>query len=92
MPHRPAALKSLRQDGKRRLRNKMIRSRLRTERNKFDRLVARGEVEQAEQQLALLTKLLHKAASRNVIHSNKAARLQAQCQRHLNQAAESASG
>jgi small subunit ribosomal protein S20 len=84
MAHRPAALKSLRQDRKRRLRNKAIKSRLRTEGNKFDRMIQRGELEAAEQQLALLTKLLHRAGSRNIIHPNKAARLQAQCQRALN--------
>ncbi len=86
MAHRPAALKSLRQDAKRRLRNKVVKSRLRTERNKFDRMIQRGELEQAREQLALLTRLLHKAGSRNVIHPNKAGRLQAQCQRILNEA------
>lgn len=85
MPHRRAAMKSLRQDRKRNLRNKSVKSRLRTERNKFDRLLERADVDAAEQQLGLLTKLLQRAAARNVIHANKAARSQAQCQKRLNE-------
>jgi len=84
MPRRPAALKSLRQDKKRGLRNKAVKSRLRTERSKFDRMIDRGDAEEAQRQLDLLSRLLQQAAVRNVIHANKAARLQAQCQGRLN--------
>lgn len=85
MPHRRAALKSLRQDKKRQLRNKNVKSRLRTELNKFDRMLERADVDAAERQLGLLTKLFQRAAARNVIHANKAARSQAQCQKRLNE-------
>ena len=84
MPQRPAAVKTLRRDRKRSLRNKMVKSRLRTEMSKFDRMVERGDVSDAEQQLRLLTKLYQRAAAHNVLHSNAAARKQAQLQRRLN--------
>ncbi len=92
MPQRPAALKSLRQDKKRTLRNKSVKSRLRTEQNKFARMLERGEVEAAEGQLKLLTKLFQQAAVKNVIHANRAARKQAQFQGQLNEAKAQAVG
>ncbi len=85
MPNRPSALKRLRQNEKRRLRNQRIKSRLRTEQNKFDRLLERGDLEAARGQCQLLAKLFHQAAARNVLHANRAARKQSQFQRRLNQ-------
>ena len=84
MPQRPSAFKALRQNKKKQKRNKAVKSRLRTEQNKFDRMIERGDVEEASQQLDLLTKLFQRAASKNVIHKNKAARLQSQQQKRLN--------
>jgi small subunit ribosomal protein S20 len=86
MPHRKSAIKTLRQNRKRNLRNKAVKSRLRTEQNKFARMVERGDVDEAAKQLSLLTKLLQRAAGKNVIHPNKAARQQALLQKRLNQA------
>ena len=83
MPHRPAALKTLRQDEKRRLRNKRVKSRLRTEENKLNRMIERGDAEAAAVQSRLLTKLLQKAAAAHVMHPNRAARKQAQIDRRL---------
>ena len=83
MPHRPAAQKTLRQDEKRRLRNKSVKSRLRTEENKLNRMIERGDAEGAGRQSRLLTKLLQKAAAARVIHANRAARKQAQIDRRL---------
>jgi small subunit ribosomal protein S20 len=85
MANRPSALKSLRRDRKRALHNKMVKSRLRTELNKFTRMVERGDLPGAESQVALLTKLYQRAADRNVLHSNHAARKQAQFQRALSE-------
>jgi len=86
MPQRKSAFKTLKQDSKRRVRNRAVKSRLRTERNKFDRMLERGDVADAALQMNLLTKLIQRAATRNVIHENKAARLQAQFQNRLNAA------
>ncbi len=85
MPNRPAAVKSLRRDEKRAARNKMVKSRLRTEQNKFDRMVERGDVAGAEKQFSLLTGLYQRAGDRHVVHANLAARKQAQFQRTLNE-------
>ncbi len=85
MPHRPSAKKRLRQNEKRRLHNRAVKSRLRTEENKFNRMVLRGTPEDAAKQLALLTRMLHRAAARNVVHRNLAARKQAKFQRRLDQ-------
>ena len=87
MPHRPAASKSLKQDQKRNARNKAVKSRLRTEENRFNRMVERGDRDAAAKQLALLTKLLQKAAVKNVVLQNQAARQQARLQRQLNEMA-----
>lgn len=85
MPNRPSALKRLRQDKKRRERNKAVKHRLRTEENKFERMLQRGDAEAAEQQTRLLTRLYQRAARKNVIHENKAARKQSQFRRRLNE-------
>ncbi|MHC4479756.1 MAG: 30S ribosomal protein S20 [Planctomycetota bacterium] len=86
MPHRQSAKKRLRQTGKRTLRNKQVKSRLRTEQNKFDHMLERGDLQEAERQISLLTKLYHQAANRKVVEKNRAARKQAQFQRRLNEA------
>ncbi len=92
MPRRSAALKSLKQSKKRNLRNKTVKSRLRTEQTKFDRVLERGDVEAAEKLLDLLTKLYQQAAAKHVMHANTAARKQAQCQNRVNDAKAQASG
>jgi len=85
MPHRKSALKRLRQDKKRTLRTKSVKSRLRTEQSKFDRMLERGDLEAAETQLNLLTKLYQKAGAKNIIHENNAARKVARAQRRFNE-------
>jgi small subunit ribosomal protein S20 len=85
MPHRPAALKSLRQNRTKNLRNKRIKSRLRTEQNKLDRMIERRDVEGARQQVSLLTKLYQQAAAKRILHPNRAAHKQAQFQKRLNE-------
>jgi small subunit ribosomal protein S20 len=90
VPNRPSALKSLRQDEKRTLRNKRVESRLHTEQTKFARALQRGELEQARTQLNLITRLLQRAADHKIIHPNRAARLQAHCQQRLHRAQSAA--
>jgi len=71
VPKTKSAKKRVRQAEKRRLRNKAVKSRLKTEAKKLR-----------------VTKLLHRAAAKGVIHKNKAARVQSKLQKHLNIAAE----
>jgi small subunit ribosomal protein S20 len=56
-----------------RRRNQAVRSRLHTETRKFHALVEAGDVEGAEKQLRVATRLFDKAATKKVIHKNNAA-------------------
>ena len=87
MPQRPSAKKSVRQNKKRQLRNKSVRSRLTTESRKFERAVERGDLDEARRQLDVLTKLLQQAAAKGVVHRKTAGRRQARYQKRLNEAA-----
>jgi len=84
MPHAESTKKRLRQNVKRHLRNKAVKSRLRTETTKFRRAIERGDLDGARAQLALLVKLLHQACVKGVIHSNAASRRQSRLQGHFN--------
>jgi len=90
MPHRASAKKRLRQNEKRRLRNRAVKSRLRTETRKFERALERGDVEEARAQLNLITKLLHRAGARGILHPNTASRRQSKLQQRLNSMATGA--
>ncbi len=74
MPNTLSAKKSLRQNQRRRLRNRTHRTALRTVIKKF-RIVAAGDnPEVAQTAFRLVVKKLDQAAARNLIHKNKAAR------------------
>ncbi len=90
MPQRPAAKKSVKRNKKREHSNKRVKSRLTTETRKFERAVEREDTEEAQEQLDLVTKLLHQAASKGVIHENKAARRQSQLQKSLDRISQDA--
>ena len=85
MPQRPSAKKSVRQNEERRKRNSAIKTRLTTETRKFERALEREDAEEAREQLDVLTKLLHKAARKNILHENTAGRRQAKLQRQFNE-------
>ena len=87
MPQRPAAKKSVKQNEKRRKRNSAVKSELGTEVRKFERALEREDVEEAQEKLDLVTKLLHQAAKKGVIHENTAARRQSRLQKSLNRIA-----
>lgn len=75
MPTTQSAEKRLRQSEKREERNKSVRSRIRT---KSNRLRAADSVEEAEELLQELYAELDRAAGKNVMHPNKAARKKSQ--------------
>lgn len=85
MPQRPSAKKTMRQSEERRKRNSAVKSRITTETRKFERAIEREDQEDAQEQLDLLTKLLHQAAKKNVMHENTAGRRQSKLQRQFNQ-------
>ena len=66
-------IKRNRQNEKRRLRNKSVKSSLKTAIRKFHEATAAGDNEKAETLLRAATRQLDQAASKGVIHKNQAA-------------------
>jgi small subunit ribosomal protein S20 len=66
-------IKRNRQNEKRRLRNKSVKSALKTSVRKFNEAAATGDIEQATALLREAARKLDKAASKGVIHKNQAA-------------------
>ena len=83
MPHRNCARKALRQSKVHRQRNRSVRTRIGTETRRFLRAVERGDAQEAQTYLSTLTKLLHKAVAKGVLHANTVARKQALLQKRL---------
>lgn len=54
--------------------NRRIREHIKSVTKNFEKALAAGDMETAQEKLRLLEKKLDKAASKNVIHKNKAAR------------------
>ena len=75
MPNTANAKKALRQNEKRRLRNRAARSALRTVLKKCRTLATTGPKEESQETYRLACKKLDQAAAKNLIHKNKAARL-----------------
>ncbi len=74
MPNTPSAKKRLRQNEKLRLRNRAAKSVMRGQIRKVREAVQAGDREQAQAEFKLAQKRLDKAASKNLIHDNAAAR------------------
>ena len=75
MPNTPGAKKRLRQSLVRRDRNRAERTRLRNALRKFREAVAAKDMDTAKSLSQATARLLDKAASKKIIHRNKAARL-----------------
>ena len=72
MPIIKSAIKRNRQNEKRRLRNKSVKTRIKTETKRFLSLL--GNKEKAEEQLKLVHSLYDKAVKKGIIHKNTASR------------------
>jgi small subunit ribosomal protein S20 len=83
MPHTKSAKKSLRQDEKRRDRNRAVKKALKLELKKFQTAIKAGNTEVAKTEFKAAVKKLDKAAARRVIHPNAAARKKSQLARQL---------
>jgi small subunit ribosomal protein S20 len=83
MPHTKSAKKSLRQDQKRRDRNRAVKKGLKAEIKKFLTAVTAGNADAAKTEFVACVKKLDKAAARRVIHPNAAARKKSQLARKL---------
>lgn len=83
MPKTKSAKKALRQSIRRHGRNLQKRRSLAAAIKRYRRLVSRGETEKAKKELAMLYKLLDKAAKANVIKKNAARRAKSRLARLL---------
>jgi len=76
MPNTKSAKKRLRQNIKRRERNRYYVRRMKTEAKKVLEAVAQKDLERAREQLRVAMKWIERAAARGAIHKNEAARRQ----------------
>jgi small subunit ribosomal protein S20 len=81
-----SALKKMRQAEKRRVRNRLYRSRARTFVKKTQRLLSDGDLDAARQAAIEAASALDRAAEKGIIHKNNAARRKSRLMRKLNQA------
>ncbi len=75
MPHSMNAKKRLRQNIKRRARNRSVKSSVRTSLRKAREMVAAGKASDVQASVPALAKQLDQAAAKGMIHKNKASRL-----------------
>jgi small subunit ribosomal protein S20 len=73
----------VRQNEKRRLRNQRRKKTIRTLMKQMNTHLAAGEKDQASALMPEFTKAVDKAAQRNVVHQNKAARLKSRVAQRL---------
>jgi small subunit ribosomal protein S20 len=86
LPGNKAAQKKVRVVERKRIRNKSIRSRCKTNITKAERLIFSGELEAARKAVVAAISSLDKAAEKGVIHPNNAARRKSRLMNKLNQA------
>jgi len=80
-----SAMKRMRQDQRRRLRNTSVKSTLKTYTKSVEMLVARKDTTHAAAVLRKAVSALDKAAGKGIIHANKAARKKAGLSRKVHQ-------
>jgi len=84
MAHSVSAKKRIRQNAKKRLHNKAIRSAIVTQVKKLHAAIASGNTEQARAHLTQTVIVLDKAASKGLIHKNAASRSKSRLTRKVN--------
>jgi small subunit ribosomal protein S20 len=82
-----SAIKRVRQEGKRRLRNRMVKGRMRTFIRTAQQLIAKGETDADAEAIRTAISEIDKAAQKGVIHPNQAARRKSRLMKRLNHAA-----
>jgi small subunit ribosomal protein S20 len=76
-------IKRNRQNDGRRQRNRAVTSALKTQIKRYEQAVETGDAQEAEQELRATTIALDKAASKGIIHKNKAANKKARLAKKL---------
>lgn len=86
MAHGRSALKRIRQNQRRRLRNQMVRSRVKTLVKKARAHIAAGALDQARLSVGDAISALDRAAEKGVLHRNNAARRKSRLMKRYNAA------
>ena len=81
-----SAQKQVRVAEKRQQRNKSLRSQVKTNITRAEKLIFSGELETARKAVVVATASLDKAAEKGTIHSNNAARRKSRLMKKLNEA------
>ena len=74
MAHHKDAIKRIKQNERRRIANRGYRSRMRNQIKKVRDAVEQGQAESAQTELRTATSIIHRLASKGIIHRNQAAR------------------
>jgi len=86
LPGSKSAQKQERVSERRRLRNKSVCSRCKTNITKAERLIFSGELESAREAVVAAIRSLDKAAEKGIIHPNNTARRKSRLMKKLNEA------
>jgi small subunit ribosomal protein S20 len=86
-----SAQKQVRVAARRQQRNKSVRSQVKTNITKAEKLLFSGELEAAREAVLTATASLDKATEKEIIHGNNAARRKSRLMKKLNQAVASSS-
>lgn len=89
MPVHSSAAKQQRQSEKHRLRNKIVKSKVRNSTRKFFELVESSAREDAQNELRKISSLLDRAVTKGVFHRNTAARKKHRLHKMLNSMSQS---
>lgn len=87
MAHSLSAKKRIRQNEKRRFRNRVRRSRVKTQRRRFTEAVREGDADKAGAEFNKVARIVDRVACTGTIHKNKAARIKSKLQKQLNELA-----
>ena len=88
MPTTKSAAKRVRQNEKKRKRNKAVKTKTKNAKKRFFAALEEGDVEEAQERFREACRQLQKAAAKGVLHENKIARDQSRMQRRLNELQE----
>lgn len=83
MPIKKSALKAVRKDERKHLRNLRITSELRTLARKFELLLTQKQMDAATTQLKELITRIDQAQAKGILHANTASRKKSRLSRHL---------
>ena len=84
MAHSLSAKKRIKQNAKRRVRNRARKSMVKTQIKHFEGALTEGNPEKAGEQFKLLVKRIDKVASTSTLHKNTAARMKSRFAKRLN--------